>query len=236
MKTIFTIIFCISAQTILAQKKIKKEELKRFDWKVYNTDVSDSLEVFLSDTLELIKTYDYELDEDAKIEDDKNISSNFSKCWELRFFNTKTVNSVESNEFELFYIDLRQAAIKRKLMVDSLSFEILYQSPNDLNFESSEIQNRLDNLEPGDYIEIVDTVHQKNFHLLKLDNSFRVYDSMNGQFIYYPKGVSAGFWSLSGQKLVFSNRFGNIQFEYQVQRIDKTRIRLIKVQMPDFKN
>ncbi len=223
-----TLFLCMASQSSFAQK-IKKNEIIRYNWIINNSVVADSAEVFLSDTLELIKSYDLQRDEDMKNGNDEFINSIFLPCWELIFSNPLSDMKIDSDEFEIHYINLREASIRRRLWVDSLTFEILNKSPKEISQISSQFYSKLSQLETGEFIEIIDSIQKNNFHLQKVNDGFQVNKSESGRFVHAPKGVNKGFWTFSNQKLVFSNRFGDSRYEYRVERVDKLSIRLIRV-------
>lgn len=231
MKPVFTFIVCSIGLNVFAQKKISSNELKCFDWLVYNLIVADSNQIFESDTLMLVKFYDLETFDDVQLNDNETVSSYYSNSWNLSFSNYKFGSTVDSNEFHLFYIDLHQAALRKKLTVDSISFVGLRNNPNDFTSESPKIRSVLDNLENGDIIEIISSIHNASFHLEKRNNAFKVLDAQKGRFIHYPKGINSGFWILSksNQTLEFLSESRDVEYKYRIERIDDIRIRLIRI-------
>lgn len=231
MKTFFLLILLFSGGMLFSQKKLKADELSRYDWVLYNQRIADSLPVFHSDTLLLAKSYDCVLFEAVQDENGANMSSTYPGCWQLGLSDISDESDAERMEFSIYYIDLRKAAMRRSLELDSITFYLLRENIQTVTLDSTlKIYSVLNTLANGDVIQITNLSNKKFFYIKRLGDQFIVLTTLKQRFIYYAKGLNEGVWSFSkkDQLLTFSNKAAEIGYIYRAERIDDLRIRLIR--------
>lgn len=231
MKTLFFIVALFSIGFTLSQNKIKIEDLSRFDWVLYNKPITDSTEIFRSDTLLLIRTYDNTRDEYIRDEKGQNIVSYYPGYWEL-ILNDPYADSTGNNmEFSIYHINLRQAAMNKKLELDSITFYLLRENLTTIAADSTlKICPVLNTLENGDIIQVTNRSDKGLYYIKKSDDQLKLLTTLNKRFINHPKGLNEGNWKLDKKRQLINfsypdNCFG---FRYKIEIIDDLRIRLIK--------
>ncbi|WP_341899913.1 hypothetical protein [Fluviicola taffensis] len=229
MKLLLLICYCFLVLPVFSQNKISEKELKRYQWIVYNRNVADSSEIF-SDTLLLVKSYELESLEQITGEDDQKMDELYPRSWRIDFAQNDLDTRGIANEFYVFFIDLRKAAKRRSMEVDSVTYQLLLQDPNAGTSETSPVLLELAKLQSGDIIQIVDSIHNQFYYIEKTINKLQVLKTLNRRYVYEPKGLNEGFWTFSKRKqlMTFSNEAGGINFLFRVERIDNLRIRLIR--------
>lgn len=229
MKTLLLLCYCLLVLPLFSQKMVSEQELKRYEWIVYNKNVADSSEIFPSDTLLLVKSYELESLEPLTGEDGQRIDKLYPRCWRLDLTLNEPDTSGQVNEFYFHFIDLHKAAVRKSMEVDSATYQLIRKNPNIVRSETAPVLIELDNMQNGDVIQMVDPYHQF-YYLEKTGNKLRVLNTLNKRVILEPKGIAEGFWTFSkkDQLITFSNEAREIHFLFRVERIDKIRIRLIR--------
>ncbi|WP_430405740.1 hypothetical protein [Fluviicola sp.] len=229
MKLLLLLCYCFLVLPVFSQNKISEKELKRYQWIVYNKNVADSSEIF-SDTLLLVKSYELESLERITGEDDQEMDELYPRSWRIDFAQDDLEASGIANEFYVFFIDLRKAAKRRSMEVDSVTYQLLLQDPNAGTSPKSPVLLELAKMEVGDIIQIVDSIHNQFYYIEKTINKLQVLKTLNRRYVYKPKGLNEGFWTFSKRKqlMTFSNEAGGINFLFRAERIDNLRIRLIR--------
>lgn len=226
MKLILTVCYWLSILPLFSQNKVSDQELKTHEWIVYNRSVDDSSEIFNADTLLLAKSYKLGSFEQVTDEDNQQIDQRYPRFWRLDFALNDLDTSVRIHEFYVFFIDLRRAAMHRSIEVDSVAYQLLRDNPHAVPV--SEIEK----MQPGDIIQIADSIHNQFFYIEKTGNKLHVLKTLKRRYILNPQGLNDGFWTFSKRKqlITFSNNSGGIQFTFRVERIDHVRIRLIRTE------
>ena len=229
MKMSLCLCYCLLVLPLFSQNRISVEELKRYEWIVYNTNVDDSSEIFISDTLFLAKSYEMESFDPIIGEDNQQINQQYDRCWRIDLTDNYLDTSGQVNEFSLFFIDIRQASMSKSIEVDSATYHLLHEDPNAVTSEMTPVALELEKMLIGDLIEMIDSLHNRSFYIEKTVNKLRVIKTLRRRFILYPIGINGGFWTFSkrNQLITFSDDTNGIKFLYRVERIDKIRIRLI---------
>lgn len=231
MKTLFLFVVLSSTSVLFSQKKLKTEELSRYDWVLYNQHVEDSLSVFDSDTLLLAKSHDCILFEAVQDENGENVASAYPGCWQLGLSEISDEPDEERMEFSIHYVDLRKAAIRRSLELDSMTFYLLRENLQTVALDSTlKIYPVLNTLANGDAIQVTNLSDKKSFYIKRSGGQFIVLTTIRQRFIYFPKGLNEGFWSFSkkDQLFTFYNTAAEIGYRYRAERIDDIRIRLVR--------
>jgi len=226
MKLVLLLCYCLLVLPVFSQNKISEKELKRYEWIVYNRNVADSSEIF-SDTLLLAKSVELESLEQITEDEEEEMGELYPRSWKIDFAQNDLDTIGKTNEFYVFFIDLRKAAKRRSMEVDSVTYQLLLQDPN---AGTSPILLELVEMQDGDIIQIVDSIHDQFYYLEKTINKLRVLKTLNRRYIFEPKGINAGFWTFSKRKqlMTFSNDTKEIKFLFRAERIDNLRIRLIR--------
>lgn len=231
MKRLLLFVLLLSSGFSFSQKKIKTEELRRFDWVLYNQHIADSAEVFYSDTLLLIKTYDnitYEFITDQKGQD---ISRNYLDCWNLTLNELNEDSTGNRMEFSIYHIDFRQAAMNKKMELDSITFYLLRENLHAASRDSStKIYSVLHSLENGDVVQVTNRSDNHFYYIKKSGDQLKLLTTLRQRFIYYPKGLNEGYWSFFKKKqtLTFYDVTASIGYIYRVERIDDLQMRLVR--------
>lgn len=229
MKLVLLLCYCLLVLPVFSQNKISEKELKRYEWIVYNKNVADSSEIF-SDTLLLAKSYELESLEQITEEDDQEMDELYPRSWKIDFAQNDLDTSGKTNEFYVFFIDLRKAAKRRSMEVDSVTYQLLLQDPNAEISETAPVLLELAKLQSGDIIQIVDSIHNQFYYIEKTINKLQVLKTLNRRYIFEPKGINDGFWTFSKRKqlMTFSTDAKEIKLLFRAERIDNLRIRLIR--------
>lgn len=231
MKTLLLIVTLFSSGMTLSQKKLKTEDLRHFDWVLYNQYIADSCDVFQSDTLLLIKTYDNNAYEHLSDENGQDIDRNYTDCWNLTLNELSDDSTGNRMEFSVYHIDFRQAAMNKKLEVDSVPFYLLRENPTALSLDSaSKIHPVLSMLENGDVVQVTNRSDQHFYYIKRSGNQLQLLTTLRQRFVYYPKGLNEGYWSFFKKKqtLTFYDITASIGYVYRVECIDDLRIRLVR--------
>lgn len=231
MKTILYFSICFFVSPLFSQKKITEDELKSYEWIVFNKSVEDSSEMLNSDTLLLVKSHDLETYEEVLSDESEKINEQFSRHWHMDFVSAGIDTTGQSNEFNFFYVDLRKAAMKRKMEVDSLTYFLLLQDPNATDRSAIPADAILSNLQNGDVIQIINTKQNQLYYIEKKSNQLIVLKTLKSRFIYYPKGINSGIWTLSKktQQITFTDNQGTNHFTYKIERINAISLRLVRI-------
>jgi hypothetical protein len=215
---------------LFSQNRISEQELKRYEWIIYSKNVADSSEIFSSDTLLLAKSYELESLEEIIQEDDQRMDKIYPRSWRIDFSRMDLESTDQRNEFYVFFIDLRKAASRRTMEVDSITYQLL-QNPNELTSETSPVLLELKKMQNGDVIQIVGPIHDEPYYIEKKGNKLQVLKTLRSRYIFEPKGINQGFWTFSKSKqlITFSDGTGGIKFHFWAERIDNFRIRMVRL-------
>lgn len=229
MKLLLLLCYCFVVLPIFSQK-VSEQELKRYEWTIYNKDVADSSGVFSSDTLLLAKSYDLEFTDLPTWKNNRELDGSYSRRWQINFVSESLESNGEINEFYVFFIDLRKAAMRRRMEVDSITYQLL-QNPNALTTETSPALSELNKMQNGDVVQIVDSIHNKSYYIEKKLDKLQVLKTLRRRSILEPKGVNQGFWTFSkrNQLITFNDYTGGIKFLFRVEHLDNIRIQLIRI-------
>ncbi|MDF3028425.1 MAG: hypothetical protein K0S23_2732 [Fluviicola sp.] len=234
MKGFTSLCYCLLVLPVFSQNKISEQELKRYEWIVYNKSIDDSSEIFSADTLLLAKAYELESLEQISGEDGQRIDELYSRSWRIDFVQDELDVNDQINEFYVFFIDLRKAAIRRSMEVDSITYQLLLQDPNTVTSRTAPVLLELEQMQNGDVIQMVDPFHNQFYYIEKTGNKLHVLKNLARRYIHEPRGLNSGFWTFSkrNQLMTFSDEAGKIHFLFRVERIDHIRIRLIHTLHP----
>nr|WP_294862476.1 hypothetical protein [uncultured Fluviicola sp.] len=231
MKLFLSLCYCLLVLPAVSQNKIPVKELKRYEWIAYNKNVDDSSEIFSSDTLFLAKSVDLESSEQLSGEDNQEIDRLYPRSWRLDLTMNDLDTSAQNNEFYFFFVDLRIAARRRVMEVDSVSYQLLMQNPTAETPQTRAVLLELANMKTGELIQITDSLTHHFYYIEKTTDKLQVLRTLKRRYVFEPKGLNSGFWTfLKGKQLItFSNNTGEMNFLFRVERIDKIRIRLIRM-------
>lgn len=231
MKPMLLLCYCLVVLSVFAQNKITEQELKRYEWIICNKNVADSSEIFGSDTLVLAKSYDLESLEEINGETGQKMAALYPRDWRIDFSPDESGGKDQLNEFFVFFIDLRQAAKRQSMEVDSATYQLILQALTPGTLEMTPSISELGQMQSGDIIQIIDSFHHQSYYIEKTGNQFQVLKTLKKRYFLEPKGIREGFWTLSKRKQLInlSTGMSEINFLFRIERLDQLRIRLIPV-------
>lgn len=224
---LFLFCFLLSAT---AQKKCSEKELIQYEWICYNKTVDDCRELFFSDTLLLIKSVNNETYEG--VVDNTGIvpSDAYTRNWEFNFdvYNDSCNNYLS---FSIYYIDLKAAALRRSIAVDSALFNQLKTNPELISDETNHLRPILDALVEQESIQINNnsTPEASFYYIQRIDKQLISTKTLNRRFIINPSGLGEGEWKIDKKKQLLYFKEPNVfmYYVYKIERIDDLRIRLV---------